>query len=354
MSDTTVEQWIYNLTRQYSFPIRPWDFDPSDPYAKAIDTFQSFTSRIVAALRHDDVRSWSLVQDGKLNKIYDDLPCFNTCTEYMKFRGWVKDATFKHPQRRTPKQHQWLCIVDLQESEPTYDIEATVIQAADYLSTWKKRAYAIENLMIDWPTQYFFRSKHAIKDAEEDGTDFGDSCWICANDFDADLHLPQRGPCGHYQCRRCFQKALEHAAAEYTCAFCRACLICGTNSCKNHIIPREEAPPHPLNDLLRWEHFVCPVGRCTAIEPLCGFSPKRYWSLREQSRKNRVRLTKIYWYLKQDLTPEHRAHVGEELDHLYNGILKAQVEQAWALQMEDEETERRATLREAVPLLETS
>lgn len=148
MSDTTVEQWIYNLTGQYSFDLHPWDLDLSDPYAKAMKTFQAFTDKIVAALRHDDVRIQSLMQDDKLNRIYDDLPCFNKCIEHLTFRNWVKDAILKHPQRRTAKQHQWLYMADLQESEPTHDIKVMIIEAADSVSTLEGRVCAIENLPV--------------------------------------------------------------------------------------------------------------------------------------------------------------------------------------------------------------
>lgn len=209
-------------------------------------TFQSFIDRIISVLREDDVRGRSLIADGKLNKIYDGLPCFNTLTV---FRHWVKDATLKHPQRRTSKQHQWLCIVDALEHESTSDIEAIRVGAADWLSDWEDSAYAIENLVKDPDTHYFFHEKHAITDAEGNEADFGESYPICTNDFDTDLHLAQRAPCGHHQCRGCFQESLTHAVVRYQCAFCRACLVCGTYSYEYHVVPREEAPPCPLDNL---------------------------------------------------------------------------------------------------------
>jgi hypothetical protein len=150
--------------------------------------FLNFTDQIVSALQHGDVRSEGLVKDGRLTKIYNDLPCFH---KYNEFRKWVKDGTLKHPQRRTPKQHQWPCIVGFQVSEQTRDIEGIVNHAVGYcFSTWSNSAYAIESLLVDPDVQYCFRSHHVIKDVKDDEPDFRESCLICANDFDTDLHSP--------------------------------------------------------------------------------------------------------------------------------------------------------------------
>lgn len=332
--------WTHRLEGQYSFI--KCCADPSDPYSQRMETFQTFTNELISSLQHGDGWGECLVRDGKLNKIYDDLPCFH---KYNEFREWVKDGVLKHPQRRTPKQHQWLCIIGFLVSDPSCDVVHIVDHAAEYclsLSTWSKSAYAIENLIVDPDTQYYFRNHHKIKDAGERGTELGESCLICANDFDTELRSPQRAPCGHHQCRQCFQKSLTYANAEYTCAFCRACLVCGTNSCKHHVIPCEDALPHPLPDLLQQGHYLC-HGRCVATEPLSGLAPKHYWSLREDTRKHRVKLTRVYWLLSKELAPEHRLRVQEELRDLQK-LLQCRAGLAHMQQKDDEETERRAAL----------
>lgn len=348
MFDFTIEDWIGHLTTWYSFDPRLWMLNPSNPYAKVMGTFQAFTNRIVAALRRKDDTSCSLMQDDQLQYIYDGLPCFHTEGEETTFRDWIKKATLKHPQRRTAKQHQWLFIVDLQESMPTGDIVLMVQQAADCLSTWKNSAYAIENLSTDPDDiQYFFRNKHTVKDAERNEADFSESCWICANDFDAAAHYPQQGPCGHIYCRQCFQKALAHMElahfeAKYTCAFCRSCLVCGASSCKNHVITREKARPVLLDELLGTLHVLCEPEkrRCTGFEPLFGLSPRRYWGLREQSREIRVNLSVQSRILYHDLDPDHELRAKDEINEFVKQLKDLAID-ARTLTREDEEKKRR-------------
>jgi hypothetical protein len=309
-------------------------------------TFQIFTDRIIAALRQNNETSRILMQDNKLQEIYDQLPCFHTEGEKTSFRKWIKDATLKHPQRRTAKQYQWLFIVDLQEASPTGYIVLMVKRAAHCLSTWEERALAVDNLLMDDPDdrEYFFRNKHAVQDAVGEQSDVGESCWICANDFDKHVHRPQQGPCGHVYCRECFEKTLTHALkppkAKYTCAFCRSCLVCGASSCEDHVT-YERARPFPLDVILIERHLLCNPDQnyCAASEPLGGLSAKRYWFLRERSRELRIDLAIQLYILRRATDSRHEARAKEEVDESMSKV-KSMAIQARVQTLEDLEMER--------------
>lgn len=347
-------KWIQDLETRFSFLlISTKKNDCSNPYDRAMCTFQSFTNDVASALRDDAGVNAGGIEDELLHKIYDDLPSF---FDWDKFRDWVKDATLKHPHRRTPKQHQWLCIVDMQQRKSSNSMTALadmILQAADCPATWELSTYAIEDLLVDPDPRSFFRNNHAIKAAEEDEDDIGELCEICTNDFDTDLHSPQRTPCGHHQCRQCSQKSLKRVVATYTCAFCRACLVCGTNNCQHHIIPdHDEATPYSLIDFLMKGHYLCTHKTCMTTKPLCGLTPKRYWALREETRKDRSTLTNVLQLLQKNLTPEQRAYMDKEWLQLYE-LLKNRIELARLRQIDDEQTERHATLLKAIPWLGT-
>ncbi|KZM22114.1 uncharacterized protein EKO05_0003825 [Ascochyta rabiei] len=323
MSSLTIEQWIYALQTRFSFAELP---DSSNPYVKAMHTFQSFTNDIASALRDNDTIDLEVIDKDMLHRIYDGLPSFY---QYESFRDWVKDATLKHPHRRTLKQYQWLCIVGAQQQKPSKskaDLVHMILEAGEWPYVWARGAYDTENLLKDPESQWFFRNKNGIKAAKRNKDDHGGSCLICANNFDAGIHLPQRAPCGHCQCRRCFQESLKYALGVYSCAFCRACLVCGGHACQHHVIPHDEAPPHPLGEFLKAGHYLC-ADSCTVMEPLHGLTPERYWTLREFTRKNRSMLTKVLWLLAHNLAPEHRVQVEQERDDLYT-LLESKVETA--------------------------
>ncbi|KAF1924847.1 uncharacterized protein M421DRAFT_95180 [Didymella exigua CBS 183.55] len=225
MFDFTVEDWIIHLETRCLFDHRPWMLNPSVPHYKTMQIFQAFTDRVIAALRRNDDAARALLHDDKLLNICAGLPCFDTEGQDMTFRKWIKEAILKYPHRRTPKQHLWLFIVDLQEATPTGDIVLAVQQAVDCLDPWMNSAWDTENLLVDPDDRdYFFHSEHTVEDAVGERCEINGSCPICANDFDEGIHRPQQGRCGHVYCRQCFQNTLKHAMktaeAKYTCAFC--------------------------------------------------------------------------------------------------------------------------------------
>lgn len=337
MFDFTAKDWVNHLESWYSFEQDLWLQNPCDPYYRAMQRFQVFTNRIVAALRQDNDTSRALLQDDQLQKIYDSLPCFH---EQSAFYKWVKSATLKHPQRRTAKQYQWLFIVDLQEAMPAGYIAPMVQRATLSLEEWEDLALDVVNLSVDPDDRkYFFRNNHAVKDAPGEQSESGESCWICANDFDTDVHRPQQGPCGHIYCHDCFEKTLMRALrppeAKYTCAFCRSCLVCGVSSCKDHVTPHEKAYPYPLGPNL---HLLC-NGSCVADEELHGMSPKRYWAFREQSRDLRTVLAVQLRVRNLAVDPVHKARAEEEVEGSL-AKLKEMAVQAHKLTLEDLEVEQ--------------
>jgi hypothetical protein len=336
MFDFMAKDWTTHLESWYSFDHNLWSQHSCDPYCRSMQRFQMFTDRIIAALRRDDDTSRALMQHDQLQKIYDGLPCFH---EELDFHKWVKDATMKHPQRRTAKQYQWLFIVDLQEATPTGYIVLMAKRAMLSLEMWEDRALNVDNLSVDPDDKgYFFRNNHAVKDAAKDRSAVGESCWICANDFDADIHRPQQGPCGHIYCHECFKNTLAHALkpveAKYTCAFCRSCLVCGVGSCEDHIIAHEKAPPYPLSPDL---HLLCKE-YCVADEEPYGMSPKRYWTFREHSRALRSVLSVQVYMRDLAVDPIHKARADEEVDQSIEKLREMAV-QAHKLTLEDLEIE---------------
>lgn len=342
MFDFTAEDWIDYLETWHSFDRRRWSCNPPGPYYKPIQTFQTFTGRIVAALRRNDDTTRALMQGDQLQQIYDGLPYSGTEGRDDILQEWIKDATLKHPERRTAKQHQWLFVADLQQTTPTGDIALMVKQAVHCLTTWESCALDIENLSVD-PNdrEYFFGTKNAVKDAAREQVALGESCWICANDFNTGLHRPQQGPCGHTCCYECFQNILAHTLefvkAKYTCAFCRSCLVCGVNSCEDHVIAHEKARPYPLRPDL---HLLC-TESCIADEKLYGMSPKRYWAFREQSRGLRSVLTIQVGIVLRAVDPIHKTRAEEEMNQSVEELRKMAM-LARQLTLEDLEMEQPA------------
>jgi len=105
---TAPDTWLHELKHYKSFNDHPSDL--TDPYGKAIATFQAFTCSIIHGLECTDPEVISTTQDCMLQHIYSDFPTFDPTI----LKPWVKDAMLKHPFRRTAKQYHFLAIVQMQ------------------------------------------------------------------------------------------------------------------------------------------------------------------------------------------------------------------------------------------------
>jgi hypothetical protein len=276
------EAWLFELKHRKSFydPI----VDPSDPYAKAMRIFQVFTNSVINGIERKDANVLSLIDEGLLQDIYSNLPAF----ESSSFRLWVKDAMLKHPFRRTPKQYHFLAIVQSQNRGPPPSVKAKVLEAAMELDDWQTRVYAPANLVKDPDALYFFRNKNGIKEIDPTlGKQTDKACLICTNAFDTTLHLTQSAACGHFLCKRCFDKWLLECKGTYNCPLCRMCVVCGANDCKYHDIHQDRALPLPMRRIL--DHVILDK----AGDVLHGIEARQYWRLREHTRKDRGMLAWI-------------------------------------------------------------
>jgi len=288
---TTSEAWLHELKHYKSF--NDYIVDLSDPYGKAIATFQLFTRSIIEGLERKDFEVESLIHDGSLHDIYSELPSF--APEVLK--PWVKDAMLMHPLRRTAKQYHFLVIVQIQGRGELKSPRDISVSAKIELDDWKSRAYNPENLDKDPDALYFFRNKNGIKDIDpsQEDANFTPECVICDNLFDEDAHLTQQAPCGHVVCRACFGEWLKQCNGTYTCMLCRACAVCGANDCPHHDVHQERARPHPLSLIL---DLVIPD---KAGEVLHGIKAERYWGLREATRADR----EVLAWMEQILEVHH-------------------------------------------------
>ena len=282
--------FVYHLTTSYTFVELDIEIDPADPYAKSITVFRAFTERVIASLFRSSY--WT----RKLHQIYDGLPTAANENAYQEYRAWVKEATMKHPERRTAQQHMYLRIVWMTANEKLRSVQSIVNEAIVSMKEWEAEAYNVDNLRDD-PDQeamYFFEHVESSQIVELDTPGLGASCLICAEDFDDDLHRPAQTSCGHFQCESCFDRALEADSTKFICPFCRACLVCNRNGCVDHRVKQEPWFPSPLPALLESGHILCnALLWCSCSQPLFGLSPQRYWELRENSRPARMRLTRI-------------------------------------------------------------
>jgi hypothetical protein len=280
----TVEAWLFELKHRRSFHVAITDL--SDPYNKAMSTFQAFTNSIIDALERNDVEVVSLIEEGLLTSMYSNYPKFEAAT----FRLWVKDAMLKHPFRRWPKQTLFLEIVSLFEDAQARNISPVNIKGM-VLSAYASiddRFLDPKKLVKDPDALYFFRNKNGIIGTEStrDSED-NKACPVCTDDFHKTFHPTQRAPCGHVICRRCFDHWLLECKRTYTCPLCRACVVCGANDCKHHTISRDVAPPISMPKLL---NRVLPDA---AGQELHGLLPIQYWTLREPTRGHRGLLASI-------------------------------------------------------------
>ncbi|KAH7086326.1 hypothetical protein FB567DRAFT_527691 [Paraphoma chrysanthemicola] len=274
----TAEAWLFELQHRKSFhnPI----VDLSNPYGTAIRTYQTLTNSIIDGLRRKNTEVLSLATEGLLHELYIGLPEF----DYESFKHWVRDATLKHPLRRTAKQYHFLAIVRLQTCGEPSSTKAKVLEAAVELEDWKARVYASQSLLKDPDPLYFFRNKNGIREIDlalSKKGEIAQDCLICTNVFDKTVHTAMRAPCGHIICKRCFDKWLLQTTGKYTCPLCRACVVCGNNECTYHDVHQDRAPPVPIPDIL---DRVLPEH---SGELLHGLAPEQYWTLRERTRTDR-------------------------------------------------------------------
>jgi hypothetical protein len=302
---STVESWLFELKHHKSFNRSGDDLD--NPFGKAMCIFQAFTSTIIDGLERKAPNIVNLARDGSLATIYDDLPVF----EVSSFQLWVKDATLKHPHRRTAAQHKWLHIVQLQgDVKSATDI---VISAIAEVEEWKERVYAPKSLRMDPEAMYFFRNKNGISSsisAKAKGKETEEECLICTNAFTATRHARQQAPCGHVLCRACFQKWLRESKGTYTCPLCRACVVCGANNCENHYIKRDMAPPIAI------PLFLKDSLPDNADDPLHGLAPRFYWELREATRRDRSIMAYIDYVLQVEQTEAVRVLLNKDADEV--------------------------------------
>jgi hypothetical protein len=275
--DPMVQAWLFELKHRESFHVAITDL--SDPYNKAMPTFQAFTTSIIDGLERGDAEVVGLIDGDNLKTLYSGHPTF----EVESFRWWVKDAILKHPKRRWPKQAEFVLILQLQ-GVANSNIENKVHTALEFTKEFIERLKDPRSLVRDPDVLYFFRNKNGIVETEltpdsEDGV----ACPVCTADFDQTL-TTHRAPCGHIMCRPCLDRWVRECKGTYTCSMCRACLICSTNKCKHHIIHQDIAPPIPMPMIL---DCVAP-GRVG--EELHGIRPDQYWQLRELTRDVRALL----------------------------------------------------------------
>jgi hypothetical protein len=312
----TVEGWLLELRHHQSFQVPISDL--SDPYNKAMSTFQAFTNSIIAALEQRDPDVVRLIDEDLLDKFYWGYPVF----EYASFRKWVKDSMMKHPHRRLPKAHQFVTVVQLLSSDTPPPIYTTILEAIGSTADFKERVLSPENLIKDPDALYFFRNKHGIEgtDANQDVED-DKTCPVCTNDFDETSCSSQQAPCGHVLCKGCFDHWLLECKGTYSCPLCRACVVCGENDCKYHAIHRDVAPPITMPHVL---DRVFPDG---AGQVLHGIEPIKYRLLREVTRGHRGLLAWIEQQLRSTaivaddpVNVRYRKDAEDILGHIKNAV----------------------------------
>lgn len=258
--------------------------DLSDPYIKMMSTYRAFHNSIVQAIERHDAEAIKLVHEGLIDVVYHKIPWLDV----DEFRAWVKLAVLSHPFRQDAGQHLFVAIVQVQARGEFDSLTSKVLAIAGECADMSERTLAPENLIEDPDDLYFFRHKNGIKDVGPSNVTNADgTCLVCTEAFDDTLHVAQKGPCGHIICRMCFQQWLLQCSKIYTCPLCRACVVCGANSCANHGIRTERVRPVSLPSCLD-RSLPEKIGKV-----LHGFDPRWYWSLREITRHNRVVLAYI-------------------------------------------------------------
>ncbi|KAF2877048.1 hypothetical protein BDV95DRAFT_663869 [Massariosphaeria phaeospora] len=158
--------------------------------------------------------------------------------------------------------------------------------------------YELGNLLKDPDDLWLFRDGNGLEpldDLPTDDPEFPTNCSVCIEPYAPVDQWPTHGPstpvktpCGHYFCSKCLKAWLEECIDEYTCPVCRACLVCGDNGCRFHVIRRDNAPPTPLPHVLN-----VVLGPSKGLQPLHGIQVSVYWNLRERTRHLRADLAGI-------------------------------------------------------------
>lgn len=291
MPKWTVKACLAQLSKQKSFTTLV--DEPSDPFLRSMWVLQTFTTSVIQALNDKHPEVIALATDGSLYTIYQDLPSFQ---EPAEFSAWVKDATLKHPLRRTAKQSQFLDLVLQQEKvlaakkQPLTNsrefpfLPRIITHVVAALESWKTRALSPERLDRDYHELAFFYHMHKIQPAETAETE----CAVCTYTFDSTTHAPEAGPCGHILCKSCFRGWMDEINETFSCPLCRACLVCGLNPCTYHAIKRDIASPCDLSASLNTMLVGGEEGRIALLHS----HPQLYWDLRESTRALRV---KVAW-----------------------------------------------------------
>jgi hypothetical protein len=244
----TIEDWLFVLKHRYYY--HDHVADPSDPYSKAVSSYQAFIESIVDGLERKDLEVISLVNDRLFEYFFHETFLLPSAKH---FQYWLKDAMLKHPLRRCPRQHVTLALVRAQDCREYRTVKSKVLAAVNDYIEWKGLAYDPEALVKDPSSTYFLRNKNGNKEvstSDSSNAQANDACLICTDGFDDKLHLAQRAPCGHIICRACFDNWLLKCEVKFTCPLCRACVVCGANDCKHHDIRQDIVPPVPLPDVL--------------------------------------------------------------------------------------------------------
>jgi hypothetical protein len=297
---TTPDAWLHELKHYKS--CNDWMSDLTDPYGKAIATFQAFTCSVIDGIERKDPEVTHMIEAGTLRDICSCLPSFQSTI----LKPWIKDAMLKHPFRRTAKQYHFLAIVQVQTRGDLRSPQNIAVGAKIELDGRKTRVYDPTSLVKDPDALYFFRSKNGIKeiDLSQNHANCTRECLICDNLFDEDMHLTQRAPCGHVVCSDCFGKWLKQCNATYACMMCRACVLCGNNYCPHHDVHQDRATPHSVPQIV---DLVLPN---KVDQVLHGIKPKRYWVLQESTRRDRAMLAWIEEILEvSGFGPQHPIRV---------------------------------------------
>jgi hypothetical protein len=288
----TVEEWLFALKHRYSY--HGHITDPSDPYNKAVSSYRAFIKSVIDSLERNDPEVVSLLSEGFLEYFFDES---DPLPDARHLQYLLKDAMLKHPLRRCPGQQVTLALIRAQDCADYLTVKAKVLAAINEYLEWKGFVYDPESLIKDPSSTYFFRNKNGNKDVGSSDTKGVESCLICTDDFDDELHLAQCAPCGHIICRACFGNWLLECDGKFTCPLCRACVVCGANDCEHHDIRQEVVPPIPLPDVL--DNLMSEARG----QVLHGIVPIAYLELREASRGDRVLLAFIQELMETERGP---------------------------------------------------
>lgn len=119
-----IEAWLFQLKHIESY--HDHVADSSDPYNKAVSTYQAFTKSIINGLERKDPETVSLVEDRYLESVFSEIP---TKPDAKALQLWIKDAMLKHPLRRTERQYLTFALIRAQECGEIRSIKSKVLAA---------------------------------------------------------------------------------------------------------------------------------------------------------------------------------------------------------------------------------